>query len=57
MKDAIKEYSEAIAENVNASKFETTAKIAKKKAHYRLVMASAALREMERELLNDWSPL
>lgn len=53
MKDVLKEYSDAVSENIEASKLECEAKDRKKKAHYRLLRASEELRMKTRELLED----
>lgn len=49
---AIKEYNEAVQENILASAAESVAKDRKRKAHNRLLRARDELRAMERELLD-----
>lgn len=53
MNDAIKEYQEALIENIEASKFEVKAKDRKQKARYRLLKAKELMRDMETDLLED----
>ncbi len=53
MNKAIKEYEEAVKENILASQSETLAKAQKIKAHYRLIRAKDGLRMAERDLLDD----
>lgn len=53
MKDVLREYAEAVQENIDASKLESEAKDRKRKAHYRLLRASEELRMKTRELLED----
>ena len=53
MKDEIKEYAEAIEENLNATKNEMMAKEKKKQAHYRLLRAKEEMSAKEREILDS----
>ncbi len=53
MQKELKEYSEAVVENLEATKSITNAEMRKKKAHYRLLRASDELRAKTRELLED----
>lgn len=52
MEKIIKEYSEALKENLSATQDEIQAKDKKKKAYYRLMRAKDALRAMETDLLS-----
>lgn len=47
------EYNDAVNENIEASRSLVSAEDRKKKAHYRLLRASEALRMRTRELLDD----
>lgn len=53
MKAELKEYSDALEANLEASRNELLAKDLKRKAYYRLQMARENLRQKERELLED----
>lgn len=53
MEKELKEYKEAIEENLEASKKEMGAKDAKRKAYYRLIRAKEALRAKEIDLLEE----
>ena len=53
MEKVLKEYKEAVEENLSAAKAEVNAKDRKRKAHYRLLRASQELRSMTNELLED----
>lgn len=57
MEKALKEYKDAVIENIEASKAEAHAKDRKRKAHYRLLRASEELRATTRELLEDTNVL
>ena len=49
--EAIKEYSEAMLENVEASRAITDAQARKTKAHYKMQMASQRLTAMQIDLM------
>lgn len=53
MEDVIKEYSEAVKANIDASKAVVDANVLKRAAHYRLMKARDALRSKEKDLLED----
>jgi hypothetical protein len=53
MKDVIKEYTQALEENIAASKLENEAKDRKRKAYYRLVRARESLRALELQTLEE----
>lgn len=53
MQKVLKEYSDAVTENLEAAKAETNAKDRKRRAHYRLLRASEELRAVTKELLED----
>lgn len=53
MEQELKEYFEAVNENLKTSQDELIAKEAKRKAYYRLMRAKQAMRAKESELLEE----
>ena len=53
MKELLKEYANALEENLEASRAEVQIKDMKRKAYYRLMRAKEAMRAEERELLDN----
>ena len=53
IKACLQELHDALEDNLNLSKQEVCIKVAKKKAHYRLIRAKEALKGAEMELLED----
>lgn len=53
LKELLKEYQEAVEANIKASQDEAESKDRKRKAHYKLLRASEALRAGTKELLEE----